>query len=186
MKQNLFCAVTAFALSFVFLLILIPILRKMKAGQNILVYVEEHKSKGGTPTMGGLAFIFAAVISSALFIQELDRTLIITYVIGISYMIVGLLDDFLKKKHRENLGLRAWQKFLFQAAIAFFSGIYCYRSGLINWHVPFADRSWGIGWFVIPMSAFIFVAIVNAVNLTDGLDGWRQELACRFFYLLEC
>ncbi len=181
MKQNLFCAVTAFALSFVFLLILIPILRKMKAGQNILVYVEEHKSKGGTPTMGGLAFIFAAVISSALFIQELDRTLIITYVIGISYMIVGLLDDFLKKKHRENLGLRAWQKFLFQAAIAFFSGIYCYRSGLINWHVPFADRSWGMGWFVIPMSAFIFVAIVNAVNLTDGLDGLAAGVGVPFF-----
>ena len=181
MKQNLFCAVTAFALSFVFLLILIPILRKMKAGQNILVYVEEHKSKGGTPTMGGLAFIFAAVISSALFIQELDRTLIITYVIGISYMIVGLLDDFLKKKHRENLGLRAWQKFLFQAAIAFFSGIYCYRSGLRNWHVPFADRSWGMGWFVIPMSAFIFVAIVNAVNLTDGLDGLAAGVGVPFF-----
>lgn len=181
MKQNLFCAVTAFALSFVFLLILIPILRKMKAGQNILVYVEEHKSKGGTPTMGGLAFIFAAVISSALFIQELDRTLIITYVIGISYMIVGLLDDFLKKKHRENLGLRAWQKFLFQAAIAFFSGIYCYRSGLINWYVPFADRSWGMGWFVIPMSAFIFVAIVNAVNLTDGLDGLAAGVGVPFF-----
>ena len=181
MKQNLFCAVTAFALSFVFLLILIPILRKMKAGQNILVYVEEHKSKGGTPTMGGLAFIFAAVISSALFIQELDRTLIITYVIGISYMIVGLLDDFLKKKHRENLGLRAWQKFLFQVAIALFSGIYCYRSGLMNWNVPFADRSWGMGWFVIPMSAFIFVAIVNAVNLTDGLDGLAAGVGVPFF-----
>ena len=181
MKQNLFCAVTAFALSFVFLLILIPILRKMKAGQNILVYVEEHKSKGGTPTMGGLAFIFAAVISSAFFIQELDRTLIITYVIGISYMIVGLLDDFLKKKHRENLGLRAWQKFLFQVAIALFSGIYCYRSGLMNWNVPFADRCWGIGWFVIPMSAFIFVAIVNAVNLTDGLDGLAAGVGVPFF-----
>ena len=122
MKQNLFCALTAFALSFVFLLVLIPVLRKMKAGQNILVYVEEHKSKGGTPTMGGLAFIFAAVIASAFFIRKMDRTVAITYLIGISYMIVGLLDDFLKKKHRENLGLRAWQKFLFQFIIAIFSG----------------------------------------------------------------
>ena len=181
MKQNLFCALTAFALSFVFLLILIPILRKMKAGQNILVYVEEHKLKGGTPTMGGLAFIFAAVIASALFIRKLDRTLVITYLIGISYMIVGLLDDFLKKKRRENLGLRAWQKFLFQVLIAIFSGIYCYRSGLTKWQVPFVDKSWEIGWFVVPMSAFIFVAIVNAVNLTDGLDGLAAGVSVPFF-----
>lgn len=181
MKQNLFCALTAFTLSFLFLLVLIPVLRKMKAGQNILVYVKEHKSKGGTPTMGGLAFIFAAVIASAFFIRKMDRTVAITYLIGISYMIVGLLDDFLKKKHRENLGLRAWQKFFFQCIIAIFSGIYCYRRGLTEWNVPFVTKKWEIGWFVIPMSAFIFVAIVNAVNLTDGLDGLAAGVSTPFF-----
>ncbi len=181
MKQLLFCALTAFALSFAFLLILIPILRKIKAGQNILVYVSEHKSKGGTPTMGGLAFIFAAILASALFIKRLDRTVIITLLIGFSYMIVGLLDDFLKKKHKENLGLTAWQKFLFQAFIALFSGIYAYRSGLTEWNLPFLGEKWQVGWFVVPMSALIFVAIVNAVNLTDGLDGLAAGACVPFF-----
>ena len=181
MKQLLFCALTAFALSFVFLLILIPILRKIKAGQNILVYVHEHKSKGGTPTMGGLAFIFAAVLASALFIKKLDRTVTITLLIGLSYMIVGLLDDFLKKRHKENLGLTARQKFLFQLLIALLSGIYAYRSGLTEWNLPFVHKTWRVGWLVVPMSAFIFVAIVNAVNLTDGLDGLAAGACVPFF-----
>ena len=96
-------------------------------------------------------------------------------------MIVGLLDDFLKKKHRENLGLRAWQKFVFQFIIAIFSGIYCYRSGLTEWNVPFLAKKWKVGWLVVPMSAFIFVAIVNAVNLTDGLDGLAAGVSMPFF-----
>ena len=181
MKQLLFCALTAFALSFVFLLILIPILRKIKAGQNILVYVSEHKSKGGTPTMGGLAFIFAAILASTLFIKKMDRTVTITLAIGLSYMIVGLLDDFLKKRRKENLGLTVGQKFLFQLLIALLSGIYAYRNGLTEWNLPFTKKTWEVGWLVVPVSAFIFVAIVNAVNLTDGLDGLAAGACVPFF-----
>ena len=66
MKLYLLSALVAFALSFVFCLMLLPVLRRLKAGQNILSYVKEHKKKGGTPTMGGLAFIAAAFIWAVL------------------------------------------------------------------------------------------------------------------------
>ena len=59
MKNYLAAALVAFLLSLVFCLLLIPVLRKLKAGQNILSYVKEHKGKSGTPTMGGLAFVGA-------------------------------------------------------------------------------------------------------------------------------
>ena len=67
---------TAFALSYVFLLLLIPVLKRLKAGQNILNYVKEHKEKNGTPTMGGLAFVSAAILTTSIFVRPLNRTLI--------------------------------------------------------------------------------------------------------------
>ena len=145
MKRYLFAALVAFALSFVFSVLLIPILRKLKAGQNILCYVKEHKNKGGTPTMGGIAFLLALLIATSLFVKEMDKTTIVCLSIGLAYMIVGLLDDFLKKKHKENLGLRAWQKLLFQLAIAIFAGIYCVRVGATYLHVPFWNGQVNVG-----------------------------------------
>ncbi len=175
MKIYLSAVLLSFALSFLFTLGLIPLLRKLKAGQNILRYVTEHKSKSGTPTMGGIAFITAAVLSTAVlfpFVQvELLRTTILALVIGLSYMIIGFLDDYLKKRHKENLGLRAWQKFAFQSVVAIFCGVYCFRAELTELVLPFFRTTIDIGWGIIPLIAFVFLATVNAVNLTDGLDG---------------
>ena len=113
MKNYLLVSLVAFGLSWLFCFLLIPILRRLKAGQNILVYVQEHKNKSGTPTMGGLAFVFSATIATAIFVKKADKTLIITLAIALSYMSVGFLDDFLKRKHKQNLGLTARQKFAF-------------------------------------------------------------------------
>lgn len=181
MKLAIYCALTAFIASFAFLRILIPILRKLKAGQNILSYVKEHREKGGTPTMGGLAFVLATVFSLALFLHKFDRVTAICLLIGVSYMIVGLLDDGLKKKRKENLGLRAWQKLLFQTLLALFSGIYCYRTGRNVLNIPFTDKTWEIGAWILPLSVFVFIATVNAVNLTDGLDGLAAGVSFPFF-----
>ena len=181
MKTYLFASIAAFGLSLLFCFILIPVLRRLKAGQNILVYVKEHRSKSGTPTMGGIAFVAAAVLAATLFIRKADKTVVITLAIGLSYMAVGLLDDFLKRKHKENLGLRAWQKFLFQACIAVFAGIYCYRAGLTKLHVPFFSVTWELGGWMIPVVVFVFLATVNAVNLTDGLDGLASASSIPFF-----
>lgn len=184
-KIYLLSMLIAFALSFLFCYFLIPILRRLKAGQNILAYVEEHKKKNGTPTMGGLAFVAAAVVAAAIFIGKTNpkplRTPILCLAIGFAYMIIGLLDDYLKKRHAENLGLRAWQKFAFQSVVAVFCGIYCYRADLTKLYIPFTDIIWDIGWWMIVLTVFVYLATVNAVNLTDGLDGLAAGASIPFF-----
>lgn len=188
MKLNLLSTLVAFALSFVFCLVLFPVLRRLKAGQNILSYVKEHKKKSGTPTMGGLAFIAAAVVAAAIFIGCIPtgnlRTPIVCLSVGLAYMVIGLLDDYLKLHHHQNLGLRAWQKLVFQTSVAIFCGIYCYRIGEINWHIPFINATVCIGWLTIPFVAVVYLATVNAVNLTDGLDGLAAGTAIPAFACL--
>ena len=184
MKNYLFTVLFAFALSLVFCLFLIPILRKLKAGQNILVYVKEHKNKSGTPTMGGLAFIIAAILASLIFIPKIDRTALLTIVTGLAYMCVGLLDDFLKQRHKQNLGLKAWQKFVFQFLIACLISIFCYRNGFSRLYLPFFGGKIELGAWCIPFIIFVFLATVNAVNLTDGLDGLAAGVSIPFFLAL--
>ena len=181
MKLCIICALLAFALSFVFSKLLIPVLRKIKLGQNILAYVKEHKEKGGTPTMGGIAFLSATILTVVLLYDGIEKRLIISLAVGIAYMIVGLIDDVLKKKHKQNLGLTARQKLLFQLSIAILVGIYCYRVGLTSVYMPFLDNSFNIGIWIIPLTVFVFAATVNAVNLTDGLDGLAAGVSVPFF-----
>ena len=183
MRIYIYAGITAFLLSLVFCKTLIPILRKLRAGQNILSYVREHKSKGGTPTMGGLAFILAAIISTFLFVEQKDRTFILTIVIGLAYMCVGLLDDLLKCRHKENLGLKAWQKLVFQTLIALFVGYFCVKNGFTALYIPFADIVVNIGYFTYPIVIFVFLATVNAVNLTDGLDGLASLTSIPYFII---
>lgn len=181
MKTYLLTATVAFFISLLFCVLLIPVLKRFKAGQNILVYVKEHKGKSGTPTMGGLAFIAAAVLTVLLFIKTYSKTLTVTLVVGLAYMIVGLLDDYLKRRHKANLGLRAWQKFAFQLFIAVFVGVYCLRAGATKLYLPFSSITLEIGWGVVPLAVFVFIATVNAVNLTDGLDGLASAVSIPFF-----
>ena len=183
-KTYILSVVVAFFVSFVFCLILIPVLRKLKAGQNILVYVEEHKSKGGTPTMGGLAFVFAAVLTAIVLFHRLHKPFVLVIAIGLAYMCVGLLDDFLKWRHKENLGLRAWQKLVFQLVIALFVGIYCVKAHRTTLYIPFTHLQWNIGFWMLPLTVFVFLATVNAVNLTDGLDGLAAGTSIPFFTAL--
>lgn len=180
-KTYMLSALTAFALSFLFCRILIPVLRKLKAGQNILVYVAEHKNKGGTPTMGGIAFIFAATLTSILFFPRLQKPFVLALAVGLAYMGVGVLDDFLKWRHKQNLGLRAWQKLSFQVVIAIFVGIYCAKAGLTTVNIPFLNARINIGLWMLPLSVLVFLSTVNAVNLTDGLDGLAAGVSIPFF-----
>lgn len=184
MKVYIQAGLFACLLSFVFCKILIPILKKIKIGQNILSYVQEHKEKGGTPTMGGIAFVSAAVLSTIIFFKGDEKRLTISIAIGLAYMIVGFIDDLLKKKREENLGLTAWQKLIFQTAIAIFAGIYCWRENLTRLDIPFFDGTLDIGLWILPLAVFIFIATVNAVNLTDGLDGLAAGVSIPFFAAL--
>ena len=183
MKIYLLAALLSLAVSAVFCALLIPLLRRWKAGQNILIYVKEHKGKSGTPTMGGIAFVFATLFVSSLFIRP-GRSTVLSLAIGVAYMTIGLLDDLLKKKRKENLGLKPLQKLFFQTGIALLSAVYCVRAELTFLHLPFSSKSVEIGLWTVPLVSFVFLGTVNAVNLTDGLDGLAAGVSVPFFLWL--
>lgn len=171
MKTIFISSAAAFAVSCLLLLLLVPLLKKLKAGQYILGYVKEHENKGGTPTMGGLAFICAILIVGFFTVGFGCAEANLTFAITAGFMIVGFLDDFLKIYRKENEGLKPYQKIIFQLAIAIVAAVYSYSSGITKLNVPFFGISSNIGWGIIPLVLFIFLAMVNCVNLTDGLDG---------------
>lgn len=171
MKTVAAAALAAFILSLVLLLAFTPLLKRLKAGQYILGYVKEHKSKSGTPTMGGLAFVCAAVVVCLIFCGVHNRSVNFTLAVTAGFCIVGFLDDFLKVRRRDNLGLKPYQKIIFQCAVAGIAAAYCYINGLTHLAIPFTGLSIDIGWGIIPAVIFVFLATVNCVNLTDGLDG---------------
>ena len=181
MKTYLIASLAAFVLSAAFTRLLLPVLKKLKAGQNILCYVKEHAKKAGTPTMGGLAFISAAFICACLFVKEPDGKFIVTLSLGLAYAAVGFLDDLLKIRRKDNLGLKAYQKIIFQGAAAILAGVFCYRAGLTFCRIPFTKNSVNFRAWMIPFAALVFVALVNAVNLTDGLDGLASGASAAYF-----
>jgi len=184
MKEILICTLIAFLLSFILVAIEIPLLKKIGAGQNILSYVKEHEKKGGTPTMGGLAFVFAACVVSltSAAIHGADKSYFVLLAIGLGYMLVGFLDDLMKKLRGKNLGLRAYQKILFQIAVAVLASVYCCLNGLTALKIPYTNLSFDIGWGMLPLGVVVFVATTNGVNLTDGLDGLAGSI-CAFFFI---
>lgn len=180
-REIIVCLLFSFALSLVLCAAEIPLLRRLGAGQNILGYVKEHKSKGGTPTMGGLAFIFAASAVALASCGVADKPFLVAVAVGFGYLAVGFLDDFIKKRRKDNLGLRPYQKIIFQLAVAVIASLYCCLNGLTVLRIPFTSLSFDVGWWMMPVGVFVFVATVNSVNLTDGLDGLAGSVSAVFF-----
>lgn len=171
MNTILYSIITAFLLSLALTLIILPLLKRLKAGQYILGYVKEHKDKSGTPTMGGLAFISAIIISTIFFCGFDNRSINLTIAITAGFLIVGFLDDFLKIYKKKNEGLKAYQKIIFQVAIAVIAAVFSYMNELSELKIPFSSIGVDILWGIIPLVIFVYAATVNCVNLTDGLDG---------------
>jgi len=173
----LFCLVLSIGIGF----IVIPLLRKLKIGQNILNYVTEHNYKSGTPTMGGVVFIVATIIGFCLFSGKDAYLSLVCIAVGVSYMVVGFLDDFLKIKLKRNEGLSAIQKTLFELAIALIISFFSLSKGLTKIHLPFLSEVVDLGWWFVPLCVFIFLASTNSVNLTDGLDGLAGGVSYIYF-----
>ena len=184
MKTIFIALLSASLASALLMLALLPLLKRLKAGQYILGYVKEHKNKSGTPTMGGLAFITAIIIVSFCLLGFKSGEVNLTLTITAGFMVVGFLDDFLKIYRKENEGLKPYQKIIFQVAIATVAAIFCYLNGKTQLNIPFAGVSVDIKWGIIPLVIFIFIATVNCVNLTDGLDGLAGGTSCAYLLIL--
>jgi phospho-N-acetylmuramoyl-pentapeptide-transferase len=182
MKKLLIAGLCSLVLTVIAGKLIIPLLRKIKAGQTVLEYVETHKDKNGTPTMGGLFFISVAVVTFFVFGGIKYRFATVSVTIGLAFMIVGFLDDFIKIKFKHNQGLKAYQKIIFQTSIAIVSGVFSYINGITYFKLPFTSVGVNIGVWTIPVVALIFIAITNSVNLTDGLDGLAGNTS--FVYLI--
>lgn len=159
--------------------IILPALRRLKAGQEIReVGPKWHASKAGTPTMGGLMFIagIAVTITATGWRGMLTGNLTHIYLFLFSSVFgaIGFLDDYEKVKHHQNLGLSAIQKFLLQLAAAILFLMLMRFEGHITPHlyIPFLNIDLSLNWpAYMVFCAFVIVGAVNAVNITDGLDG---------------
>ncbi|MBR2293074.1 MAG: phospho-N-acetylmuramoyl-pentapeptide-transferase [Clostridia bacterium] len=175
-----------FGVSFVLTAILtrfiIPILKGKKAGQHILeIGPRWHASKEGTPTMGGIAFIMAILLSLtgvAIFYATKGKQkelipLALTMALAVMNGMVGFVDDFCKLMKKQNQGLKAYQKFVLQVLAALVYVFLLNRLGYIDTsvHIPFTERSVELGVVYYLFSVFVIVGMVNSVNLTDGIDG---------------
>ena len=157
----------------------VPWLRRIKAGQEIKeIGPNWHKTKAGTPTMGGFIFIIAvtAVVLTVGFSDILagNRGALFVLLFSLFYGAIGFLDDYEKLKKKQNLGLSARAKFILQLAVAV-ALLYLLRlEGYLEPHlyIPFWNVTADLPeWLYFVLAAFIIVGTVNAVNLTDGLDG---------------
>ena len=157
--------------------VLIPLLHKLKFGQSIRdVGPASHMKKSGTPTMGGIA-IFGALLFMTLIGGKVTSDSIIMLLVTFLFGLLGFLDDYIKVAKKHNLGLRAWQKLVLQILIAVGLAVYMAKFsgyGTDVW-IPFINRYVDFGWIYIPFIAFVVVAMANAVNLTDGLDGFLRR-----------
>ena len=173
MKIWLLALLCSFVIALLIAIPTIKYLRKKKLGQSILEYVDLHASKRGTPTMGGGIFLTALSIVAIIFYNENSFLMLMTLLVTLGYGLVGFLDDFIKLKFNRNLGLTPIQKILGQGGLALIVALFCYYSPLVpnSIIVPFSFYEIDIGCWIIPIVFFLYLAVTNAVNLTDGLDG---------------
>ena len=192
MLKILVAAVVAFVISAVIGKFLVPALRRWKAGQSIKEDGPTwHMSKQGTPTMGGLMFILATIIVVLVVngpaILSGDWTSVIVLVFALVFGAIGFLDDYAKIKKKENTGLTAGQKFLLQLAAAILFIVLLRKCGILspNLYVPFFGVELHLPWVVyLIFAVLVITGTVNAVNITDGLDGLSSSVTlpvCAFF-----
>lgn len=188
MDRTIWAAAAGFVLTLLIGKFLIPELRKLKAGQEIRADGPAwHASKAGTPTMGGIMFIIGA--GAVVFVLGWREMLagefahLYVYLFALCFGLIGFVDDYRKVRQHQNEGLTARQKFVLQllAAVVFLS-LMRYEGLLTNrLYIPGVQVNITVNWILYLMfAAFVIVGTVNAVNLTDGIDG----LACSVTFVV--
>lgn len=177
-----------FIISIILGFVIIPILKKIKANQRLSVYlISAHRSKEGTPTMGGLIFIISTLIVILLMLLfnkiNLSYNFIIVLFVFISYGAIGFIDDYLIIKRNNNKGLTVFQKLIMQIIISlvFFYLFMLSGNEPILW-IHTLSLKLNIGFIYGLFILFILLASSNAVNLTDGLDGLAGGLSVIAFF----
>ena len=187
--------VVSFALTALLTYFIIPILKGKKISQHILeIGPNWHSSKEGTPTMGGIGFIMAILISLLgmaiwFFIAKKHSQLVplaLTISLAVMNGMIGFVDDFCKLMKKQNQGLKAYQKFALQVLVAIIYLVVMRLMGCIDTtlHIPFTSISVDIGFAYYIFALLTIVGMVNSVNLTDGVDGLAGSITLIVFAFL--
>lgn len=190
--------VIAFIISVILGFVLIPVLRRLKFGQEIREEGPKwHAKKSGTPTMGGLIFIAAIVASTAIIHLAglffgidipVGSNMVLLFCLSLVYGAIGFIDDYIKVILKRNLGLTAKQKFSLQLLTAIIFVCWAvYGEGVSTVvKIPFTSVQFNFGIWYIPFTVLVILATVNSVNLTDGLDGLATCVTCvvALFFML--
>ena len=180
MKNEAFYAVLiAFFLNIVISPIIIPFLRRLKFGQNVRNDgPSSHLKKSGTPTMGGLIILTSMTLTSLVFMPG-NKSLQTILFVTLGFGLIGFLDDYIKVVKKRSLGLTPIQKIIGQLIVTLiFAYLLRYYIGLdTNIILPFTNgRFYDFGIVYWPLLIIGVIATVNAVNLTDGLDGLASSV----------
>ena len=169
----------SFVISVILGPIIIPFLRKLKMAQTERVEgVQSHLKKAGTPTMGGIIFLIATVVTSLFYVKDYPKVIPVVF-LTLGFGIIGFLDDYLKVVLRRSDGLLPWQKFSLQVVVTAVFTYYLvnYTDVNLSMRIPFwTDHYLNIGWLAIPVLFFAVIGTVNGVNFTDGLDGLASSV----------
>ena len=185
-------SVASLSLTAVLTYFIIPILKGKKVRQHILeIGPRWHSSKEGTPTMGGIGFIMAILISllgiSVYYIVKGKQTELVplALTVGLAVMngMIGFFDDFCKLMKRQNEGLKAYQKFALQVIAAIIYLAVMKLCGCIDTvlHIPFTNINVELGFVYYIFALLTIVGMVNSVNLTDGIDGLASSVTLVVF-----
>ena len=183
LTRGVLALMIGFIVSIVFGVILVPLLRKLKAKQTLSSFLfKAHKEKEGTPTMGGLIFIIPTLVAITILLLwnkiEFSANLFIVLFVFLSYALLGFIDDFLIIKRKNNEGLTVVQKLIGQILIAIIFFVIYMKSGadpIVEVYTLGIEIH--LGWFYGFFILFMLVASSNAVNITDGLDGLAGGLS---------
>ena len=172
-RELTFTAMIGFLIVIILGQIFIPMLARFKFGQTVRDEgPQSHLAKNGTPTMGGVMMIVAILITG-LTRATISKGLIVGLICIVGFGFVGFLDDFIKIKMKRSLGLKAYQKIILQFALALYIAYYQYSASpsATQLVIPFTNHIINLGIWYIPFMMIFIIGTVNAVNLTDGLDG---------------
>ena len=172
-RELTFTAMIGFLIVIILGPIFIPMLARFKFGQTVRDEgPQSHLAKNGTPTMGGVMMIVAILITG-LTRATISKGLIVGLICIVGFGFVGFLDDFIKIKMKRSLGLKAYQKIILQFALALYIAYYQYSASpsATQLVIPFTNHIINLGIWYIPFMMIFIIGTVNAVNLTDALDG---------------